>query len=327
VFGLGLGAGAVALATSLTVDAREQPHAELRFRLSPDYRPDTSGKARRALTRAILDFLVDAHPPGMTMGIWEINPRDMPYLEDHLADVVRAVFSGVKENLSTQPVDPVLLLSLLYNESRFSPTALSPSGALGIAQFMPDTAPEYGLGPIARPELWQRYRDIRSDARKLRAQQLRDFRDRHGVESFSAEAVIRAALAGERLEILAEYVQIKDAETPDAAARSEYVNAVREDLAQYNFFDGGREAMGILDARVTYDAVQAAVTYIARRLKENAGMTTSAIAAYNAGPAAVREPNRRSVLYEYGDIPPFPETVRYVQRVLVVYSEIRGRLG
>ncbi len=55
-------------------------------------------------------------------------------------------------------------------------------------------------------------------------------------------------------------------------------------------------------------------------------MTSSAIAAYNAGPAAVRDGNPRSVLYGYGDVPAYPETVRYVQRVLVVYSKLRDRL-
>lgn len=260
------------------------------------------------------------------MGIWDINPRDMPYLEDHITDVVRAVFTGVKKNLTTQPVDPLLVLSLLYNESRFSPTALSPSGALGIAQFMPNTALEYGLGPLARPELWQRYRDVRGTERKHRAEMVKDFRQRFGVGTFSAEAVIQKALATESFEVLAEYRKIKDADAPDEAARQEYVEAVRADLEQHDFFGSGREAIGILDARATYEAATAAVTYVAKRLAENSGMTTSAVAAYNAGPAAVREPNPRSVLYEYGDIPAFPETVRYVQRVLVVYSELRDRI-
>lgn len=327
ILGLGLTAGATALTTSIALGADDARQPELRFRITSTHRPDVSRKARRRLTQAIMDFLNQTHPAGMTMAIWDINPRDMPYLEEHIADIVSAVFSGVKTNLDKQPVDPLLVLSLLYNESRYSPTALSPAGALGIAQFMPNTALEYGLGPIARPELWQKFRDERDTERKQRNQKIREFRKRFGVSTFSADTVISKALETERFEMLAAYKLIKDGETPGKAARDDYVSAVRADLDQHEYFDGGREAMGILDARVTYAAATAAVTYIAERLAENAGMTTTAIAAYNAGPASVRETNPRSVLFEYGDIPAFPETVRYVQRVLVVYSEIRERLA
>jgi len=327
VLGLGLTAGATALSTSIALGAGDDQQSKLQFRIAPTHRPDVSGKTRRRLTQAILDFLTETHPPSMTMAIWDINPRDMPYLEEHIADTVSAVFSGVKANLDKHPVDPLLMLSLLYNESRYSPTALSPAGALGIAQFMPNTALEYGLGPIARPELWAKFRDERDAERKQRNANIRQFRKRFGVSTFSADTVIRKALETERFEMLAAYQLIKDADTPGKAARDEYVSAVRADLALYDYFNGGRDEMGILDARVTYDAAKAAVTYIAERLAENAGMTTTAIAAYNAGPASVRETNPRSVLFEYGDIPAFPETVRYVQRVLVVYSEISERIA
>jgi soluble lytic murein transglycosylase-like protein len=81
-----------------------------------------------------------------------------------------------------------------------------------------------------------------------------------------------------------------------------------------------------VDGRASYAAVTKAVDYIARRLRENAGMTSSAIAAYNAGPASVSEDNPRSVLYGYGDLPAFEETVRYLQRVMVVYTKLQELL-
>lgn len=42
-------------------------------------------------------------------------------------------------------VSPGLLAAQLLAESGFNPTAVSPAGALGIAQFMPATARSYGL--------------------------------------------------------------------------------------------------------------------------------------------------------------------------------------
>ncbi|MDM7458894.1 MAG: lytic transglycosylase domain-containing protein, partial [Paracoccus sp. (in: a-proteobacteria)] len=42
-------------------------------------------------------------------------------------------------------LDPAFLARLLWKESRFQPAAVSPAGALGIAQFMPGTAALYDL--------------------------------------------------------------------------------------------------------------------------------------------------------------------------------------
>lgn len=41
-----------------------------------------------------------------------------------------------------------LLARLLWQESRYRPRAVSPAGAQGIAQFMPETAREFGIDPL-----------------------------------------------------------------------------------------------------------------------------------------------------------------------------------
>jgi murein DD-endopeptidase MepM/ murein hydrolase activator NlpD len=46
-----------------------------------------------------------------------------------------------------EDVPPQILDSLLWAESQYDPNALSPAGAQGIAQFMPDTARGYGIDP------------------------------------------------------------------------------------------------------------------------------------------------------------------------------------
>jgi soluble lytic murein transglycosylase-like protein len=42
-------------------------------------------------------------------------------------------------------LDPNVLITQLWQESRFNPVAVSPAGAKGIAQFMPATAKRFGL--------------------------------------------------------------------------------------------------------------------------------------------------------------------------------------
>lgn len=59
----------------------------------------------------------------------------------YVADVCSLIETSARENR----LDPHFLARLLWQESRFEPGAISPVGALGIAQFMPGTAALYGL--------------------------------------------------------------------------------------------------------------------------------------------------------------------------------------
>lgn len=56
--------------------------------------------------------------------------------------------------------------------------------------------------------------------------------------------------------------------------------------------------------------------YLAEQMKRFDGDLTLALAAYNAGPAAVAR---------YRGVPPYPETKAYVRRVLRLYSRWRNR--
>ena len=58
--------------------------------------------------------------------------------------------------------------------------------------------------------------------------------------------------------------------------------------------------------------IEGGVRYIKELLATFEGNLTNAIAAYNAGPAAVRK---------YGGIPPYQETRQYVRRVLDLYRQ------
>jgi hypothetical protein len=327
ILNIGLVSGCAALIPSVSEAKRttsdDDATADLRFRLAAGYKPDLSAKTERRMMQGVLDFLNKFHPPGMTMSIWDRNPRDIPYLEEHVAELIATVFAGVKDNLAVQPVDPLLIVSLLYNESRFSPLAMSPTGALGMAQFMPETALSYGLSPVARMATWENFRETQRRERAARAANQRAFLDRYGIASFSAATVISAALATKDLQVLAAYQELVDAERREQAVLEDYLNELRNDLERYDFFGDGRAALVSMDARIGYAAVAAAVVYIARRFAENSGMATSAIAAYNAGPASVLERNPRSVLYKYGNLPAYPETVLYLQRVMVVYTRLR----
>lgn len=56
-----------------------------------------------------------------------------------------------REAAKRHGVPPALLETLIFVESGWNPTAVSPAGALGIAQFMPGTAAGLGIDPL-KPE-------------------------------------------------------------------------------------------------------------------------------------------------------------------------------
>ncbi|WP_269716709.1 lytic transglycosylase domain-containing protein [Caulobacter sp. NIBR2454] len=70
---------------------------------------------------------------------------------------------------------------------------------------------------------------------------------------------------------------------------------------------GTARMLGVSDATNPAQNIQGGATYLRSLLQEFGGDTVLALAAYNAGPGAVRR---------YGGVPPYPETRAYVDRVL-----------
>jgi hypothetical protein len=84
--------------------------------------------------------------------------RSSPFLEQKLkeagvkfgydsAEIRKAFADTAKKNR----LDESLLMAQAYQESQFNPNAISPKGAKGFSQFMPETAKQYGLTDPANP--------------------------------------------------------------------------------------------------------------------------------------------------------------------------------
>lgn len=73
--------------------------------------------------------------------------RDCIARQTYAADVCKLI----ERNATDHNLEPAFLARLLWKESRFEPSAVSPAGALGIAQFMPGTAEMYWLDDPFNP--------------------------------------------------------------------------------------------------------------------------------------------------------------------------------
>jgi hypothetical protein len=83
------------------------------------------------------DATVEAKPPAKPATV--VNPQPVP-------EISRAEFcSTLVASAEKHNVPVSLFANLIWQESRFKPQAVSPVGALGVAQFMPRVAEEVGL--------------------------------------------------------------------------------------------------------------------------------------------------------------------------------------
>ena len=73
-------------------------------------------------------------------------------------------------------------------------------------------------------------------------------------------------------------------------------------------------SLGVTDSFSTPANLDGGARYLARMLARFGGDETLALAAYNAGPGHVRR---------HGGVPPFPETIAYVRRVLAARERYR----
>jgi len=188
--------------------------------------------------------------------------------------------------------DPLLFLALIRRESNFDTFAVSSAGAAGLTQMMPATALELGVKNVYNPGYLAEAGSLYDEERKARAR---------------ATAALHRIIEGKPIESAAE-------------ARDWMQRAM--DLAQQREKLWGRYRKELLESRAD-DRLNPAVSiefgyrYFCDLMREYGGDLSLALAAYNAGSSRVKE---------FGGIPPFPETVRFRNRVLEYYREYLKRL-
>lgn len=129
--------------------------------------PETS--ARPVIDGRLLDL-----PPPAGERRCTADRQSCITLTDYIGDTCRAI----EAEAVAAGLDPHFFARLLWRESRFDPGAISPAGALGIAQFMPGTARIVGLDDPLNPA-----KAIQSSARYLA-----DLSDRFGSLGLAAVA-------------------------------------------------------------------------------------------------------------------------------------------
>ena len=79
---------------------------------------------------------------------------------------------------------------------------------------------------------------------------------------------------------------------------------------------GTADLMGVNDAWDPHQNIKGGIKYLSQMLREFNGNKALALAAYNAGPGAVKK---------YSGIPPYRETQNYVSRIMAEYQRLENR--
>ena len=192
-----------------------------------------------------------------------------------------------KHNNGKYAVDPLLFMALMRRESAFNHLAVSPVGAAGLTQIMPDTGKVLGMENIYKPDYFKKAVSMAVGERRYR-REAQLVLGQVTVENSLATAKKARKLARKALD----YGRKK--EKLFARYKKEMLKKKTDDRL------------------VPAHAIEHGFKYFARLLKAQKGDVSLALASYNAGPSAVRR---------YKGIPPYAETVLFRNRVLQFYRQ------
>ncbi len=231
---------------------------------------------------------IDPSRLSATQPAWKeaVGPRAAPFVL-----LVEGSLKKLKPE-EAAPLDPLLFLALIRQESQFDPQAVSIMGAAGLTQIMPKTATDMGMENVYHPEYFDRAFSLLQDERKA---------------------------AREALDVLFSITQ-ENRESKALKARELMQASLGLQLERRRLFSKYRGELRKQpsDPRLHPEkAVEYGMRYFTGLLKDQKGDISLALASYNAGPHRV---------LQYKGIPPFGETVRFRNRVLEFYREYLDKL-
>lgn len=306
-----------------------------------DYQPPVDPEALTRLKNAILNFF-EKNYQNVTLIFWNKKLAEID-LEKRLDNILYWLAIAIEKHKNIYPVDPAWVIAQIIAESFLYEFAISNDLAVGICQFIPNTAKSYNMvyaGSLPEhnqpPYLLPEYANKVNEYYRLRNQKRRYRNNNKPFDLFTLE---------ETLEIIAQD-NVSDLSSTRSERHIIYNNSLKEFdekislcVKQYieylevnikmgmenrNIFEESDFFIGF-DERFTYKKpISAMVDMLARGLKARNGNILSAAAGYNAGLSSTYI--NENVLKSYGKIPNFNETTVYLSRIIANHYEIVKRI-
>ncbi len=242
--------------------------------------------------------------PVATLEIYDLDRADKDDLEVSRAfwkkamdrsgsRFMRELEATFEQNQNAEhPVDNLLFLALIRQESGFNPKNISYVGAAGLTQIMPGTAKALGMAKIYEPSYLEEAGAKLRQGRILREKAIDIFL------SISEENSL--ALAKQALILMEKSMECsKRWKKLYAQYRKELLNTGTDQR---------------LDPA---KSIQYGYKYFSRMMAVQKGDISLALASYNAGPHRVKQ---------YDGIPPYEETLDFRNKVISYYREYRSKV-
>lgn len=290
-----------------------------------------------ALAAAVYDF-IRAGYAGRNLPLWD-RPLEEIDLYRRLEHIARLVIKACRDHAAIHPVDPAWIMAQIMAESFFYEFAVSSAFAVGICQFIPETARSFGMVTAGdRPEhaappfVYAHLVGRQADFYELRGRKKEASRAALGGKSRDdhLREALEALAAGGRKDdarvVLDGLTELDRLDEAMRVARNDFKTYLTANLQSRIIFNEADVAfLRGFDERATWTKpIGAMVQMMARALKARSGNIIAAAAGYNAG---LGNTQATGVYEPYGCLPSFQETVGYVSRIFVNHYEIVRRLS
>ena len=189
-------------------------------------------------------------------------------------------------------IDPLLFFALMKRESQFKALAVSPVGAVGLTQIMPRTGKDLGMKNIYVPSYFGKAVSLMKQERRTKEQ---------------AEAALLMINETNKLSQARRARELMQQSLKLGKKREKLFSKYKRELLKKRADDRLNPSL----------AIEYGLTYFARQMRAQRGDMSLALAAYNAGPGAVRK---------YKGIPPYDETVYFRSKVLQYYRNYQRKV-
>ena len=297
---------------------------------------DSQNKLKTATLRYLQEKLSNVKIPFWNRTLAEID------IEKRMSNIAYWLSLAIEKSKTIYPIDPAWVIAQLMSESYFYEFAISVDLAVGICQFIPNTAksyemiyagslPQHSQIPFEIPE----YANKVHEFHKIRIGR-RNYSRNNKPDLFTLDEALEVI---NRREITDLHYNQSEQHINFLKKIEEYNGKIKTCRDQYiEYLKANIQKNGIerdifeetdffveFDERFTYKKpIFAMVDMLTKGLRSRHGNILAAAAGYNAG--ITRTYFRDKIYSDYGKIPALEETTTYLSRTLINHHEIVSRM-
>jgi len=306
-----------------------------------DYVPSIDKDSQLRLKNATLKHLEENYGD-VNLTFWNKKPSEID-LEKRIENIIYWMVLAIENSRKIYPIDPAWVIAQIMAESFFYEFAISNDLAVGICQFIPNTAKSYDIiyaGSMPQhkqtPYLLPEYANKVNEFYRLRNQKRSYMRNNRPTDLFTLEETLEILAQNtisdetivssqQQLDYLSKLEEFDEQISLVKIQYKEYLEANIKNTEENKDIFQETDFFVSFDERFTYKKpIFAMIDMLTKGLRARNGNILTAAAGYNAGLRSTYF--NENVHKSYGKIPAFEETTIYLSRIIGNHHEIVKRM-